>query len=1280
MLQGGVLLLLVLAASYVTIGRILITNIDRYRADIESVISQRLTVPVSIGQMSGTWSYLDPTVELSAVSIGVGNAFKLENISVSLDSIAMLRERIPVVKGFSANGVRLSVSADDGKWGVDGLPRSDKPMDLSVILTSSKYLSAFEISDVAIQINGKTSSFLVKSNSTKQGELQRFGDQRTLVLPLLLEHRGTEFDLLLGGKFEGSPGDDDYASDFYLGLPLIEVLDFLPSKHTEKLKLRRLALGGEYWFSTRGDTFELLGQSQLEANFTEKEYPLRTDLSFATKGISAGEVTISVPTIIGEFAGAGWQLRDIGLAYEPGPDTDQIAVQIPIVEIDELVVTALKMGRAGLLLNSDQMEVLSNLAPSGDINSLFGVVTLGETLDYHVTGLLDGVSVQRYKALPVISDLNGMVSIRPTGGFLDMINETPFVLQFPGMFDDPWQFDSAKTRVVFSVSDDGIQAQTGLVEATHGDLLAKGRVHLRLPGDPLQTTWGLELGVQHADLLDAFRYLPNTLKEDVRSWLKRAILAGASHESGMVFHGSLAKDADKDEKVHQLYFKVTDTILDYDPAWPRFDDLAATIFIDNFEISSNDANGQVYDSQVSEAMVMVPISAQGVADTILVDGELAGGFGDGVRVLTETPLFAATNRMADGWLGEGLMSGRVKMNIPLGDRVLAAEPTLVDLALSIDQVDLEMPSFDLKFQDLTGSFRYESHESLSSSGFSAQLFDEAVTGEMKSLGDISGGEIIVTLDGRVDSNDLFQWSKQPLLSRANGIVQYQSNLHVFYGNRSQEPIYVNATSELLGVELSFPRPLGKASDETMELEYKQIFGDEGYRIELSLGEEVKAKLKIVGDSLAGGRLHFGHEPMGATSFDKLAVSGDLAHVIYEDWDQLTVDLEKYSEGSLEDELVETLEAVEVTIGLFDVFGFEMENVLTRVTRSPAAWHVDLDNDWMLGRVSVSDNDDVPLTIAMEKLIFDAELESVGGDPLGQTSPAELTAAQFSVEQLLLDGDDYGSWSFLYQPNENGASLEGLKVDVRGLQVADDASVLWEFIDGQHRSHFTGTVLMPDLGSALRQWGYASSIEGEDFRIFGDVSWPGSPAMAELETIDGLVRLMKGEGTFVQADSNMGALRVLGIFDFASLMRRFRILDFSDVVKSGFSFTNISGETRFKSGVIDVVDPILIEGSGSILKVGGRVNLNTQELDNDMIVTLPVNRNLPWYAAYSAIVTGPLTGAGVFLAQKVFQNQINAMSSAKYKITGTMDEPIIEFVTIFSDSVRDAPDDSAPPGE
>jgi uncharacterized protein YhdP len=561
--------------------------------------------------------------------------------------------------------------------------------------------------------------------------------------------------------------------------------------------------------------------------------------------------------------------------------------------------------------------------------------------------------------------------------------------------------------------------------------------------------------------------------------------------------------------------------------------------------------------------------------------------------------------------------------------------------------------------------------------FTAQLFGEPVSGSISSNGDIAGGEIIVSLSGEVDTNDLYQWAGQPLLSRAEGQLAYRSNLHVFYGDRSREPPFVRAESDLVNVELNIPRPMSKRADEVMSLEYKQIFTDSGYRIELTLGEEVQANLKVVDGTLAGGRLHFGHEPMGAISFQHLQVSGELAHVVYEEWDQLSLDLEQLSEGSMEQELVQTLDAVEVTVGLFDVFGFEMENVLTRITRSPDAWHVDLENEWLEGRVSASDDDAVPLDIAMQKLMFESDLETMGDDPLGPVAPGELAAARFSVEQLLLDGEDYGSWSFLYQPEVQGARLEDLKVNVRGLQIADDATVDWQLINGQHQSHFSGTVLVPDLAKALQDWGFASSIEGEDFRFYGDVAWPGSPAMVDLEVIDGLVRLIRGQGRFVQADSNVGgALRLLGIFDFASLARRFRF-DFSDVVKSGFSFNKIEGETRFRSGIIDVVDPILIEGSASTFKVAGRVNLTSRELDNDMIVTLPVNRNLPWYAAFSAIATGPLAGAGVFLAQRVFQDQINAMSSAKYKITGTMEEPIIEFVTIFSDSVRDAPEESAP---
>ena len=178
-------------------------------------------------------------------------------------------------------------------------------------------------------------------------------------------------------------------------------------------------------------------------------------------------------------------------------------------------------------------------------------------------------------------------------------------------------------------------------------------------------------------------------------------------------------------------------------------------------------------------------------------------------------------------------------------------------------------------------------------------------------------------------------------------------------------------------------------------------------------------------------------------------------------------------------------------------------------------------------------------------------------------------------------------------------------------------------------------------------------------------------MIEFDVIEGHITISAKGGRFVQAESSTGALKLLGIFDFASLAKRFRF-DFSDIVNEGFSFNKINGGARFNRGVVDVLQPITIEGSSSIFRVGGQLNTNTGALDSDLIVTLPVSRNLPWYAAYSALAN-PLVGAGVFIAQKIFEDQINKMTSAKYKVTGTVDLPVIEFVSIFSDSVRETPE-------
>ncbi len=1278
LLQGSVLLVLLVAASYVSMGRILIANVDSYRSEIKSVLSEALGVPIQIGKLQGGWTYLDPRLEIENLALGVEEQISIDQLAFAIDAVASIQERTPVFRSVTASGVRLQVKKQDGKWVIAGLRSSDKPFDPKPLLKSLDYLVTVELADFALEVIGETTSLVLVSETGRTGELRRSGELLSFALPMQLQQDDIQSSLFLAGQFDGPIGEETGSGNLYLRLPGVNAIELLPHDMTERLQLTRISLGGEFWATLEGKYFELQGKTEVDAGFDSIRHKLQTTQEFAARGHLAGEIVASITRLSGDFGGVNWRFDNIGVSVEPGPEGTEVAIQVPELDVAELVATPLALGRRGIGLTEAQVESLAALNPQGKLSKLFMTIQFGDVMDYRVVGNLQHVSVERYQALPVISDLNGLIHLGPRGGFMDVVNEAPFSMQFPGLFDQEWYFDTAKTRVTYEVTDAGIQAQTGLVEANLGDLIAHGRVHLRIPGPRLETTWGLELGVRNANLLDSFRYLPNTLKEDVRGWMRRAILAGYSHESGMLFHGSLAKEAAKDQKAHQLYFEVEDTILDYDANWPRFDETAATIFVDNFEVSSDDATGRMFDSEIYDSTVMVPISAEGVVDSILIDGKVRGDFADGVRLLTETPLAEATSEMAEGWVAVGEMTGVASLNIPMGPRAEAGIPTWASATIQLEDTNLKMTSYDLDFSHLAGTIHYDTNTAVSVEQFEAELFGQKLTGSVVSEGDAEGGEIIVRSNGKIASNDLYVWADQPLLSRASGIINYQTDLHVFYGNRGDKPIYIKATSDLVGVEIAMPEPIYKRADEASRLVYKQTFSEPGYRIDLELGDEVQAQLRVDQGSLAGGQLHFGSSMPNVVSFDKLSVSGYLEHVVYEEWDALSVALESLSDGSMEEELEKTLNEVKVDIGLFDVFGFEMDAVLTRITRDPGYWRVDLTNEWLEGRVSVSDDVAAPLEINMRRLQFDSDEETESIDPLEDVNPSELALAKFSVDKLVLDDDDYGSWAFLYEPGDDYARLSNMQLNVKGLKVGEDASVLWRVVDGKHTSEFSGFVAVPDLGSALQQWGYASSIVGQDFSFKGDVSWEGSPAMVDIDVIDGNIKLIKGEGRFVQADSNMGALRLLGIFDFASIARRFR-LDFSDVVETGFSFNKIEGETRFSSGIIDVVEPIMIEGSGSTFKVAGRVDLDSLELDNDMVVTLPVNRNLPWYAAYSAFATGPLTGAGVFLVQQVFQNQINAISSAKYKITGTMDEPVIEFVTFFSDSVREAPE-MPPAGE
>jgi uncharacterized protein YhdP len=150
-----------------------------------------------------------------------------------------------------------------------------------------------------------------------------------------------------------------------------------------------------------------------------------------------------------------------------------------------------------------------------------------------------------------------------------------------------------------------------------------------------------------------------------------------------------------------------------------------------------------------------------------------------------------------------------------------------------------------------------------------------------------------------------------------------------------------------------------------------------------------------------------------------------------------------------------------------------------------------------------------------------------------------------------------------------------------------------------------------------------------------------------------------------------------LLNFAAIAKRMA-LDFSDVFGKGISFDEITGVVAADQGTIVFVEPLVIEGTGGEYRINGTVNLLTGALDNEMVVTLPVSSSLPWYAAYLGFVN-PLAAGAVLVGERIFHDQIDKFSSAKYKIGGTLQNPEVNFEQVFPNAIpeRSATAGSAP---
>ena len=890
---------------------------------------------------------------------------------------------------------------------------------------------------------------------------------------------------------------------------------------------------------------------------------------------------------------------------------------------------------------------------------------------------LDGLTIEPYKGSPEIRGANASLRGHALGGRLVLLPGR-FTLGFPDLYTQSFA-NVALTGPLDFWYDDGLRLHSGLLQGDSGDVKLAGRFALDRPDEPSMQAFSLLLEAQDGRTGALKRYLPYILDAPLKRWLDTAIGDGNLRHALVALHSYGNPQPGRRSQV-EVAVDVDDMALRFQPEWPAITALDARIVVSNQHVfgdirsarasagsTAAAAGGLVAGTdgiEIGAGKVHVAPGDRHVALELGAHTSAAGLIG----YLRASPVGVRLPWLAE-WEGGGEFDLTMRGRISLDDD---AHEFVVDSTHAGTQ--LANARLSVRLAGLVGPLRYSYPALVASPALTGTL-----NGERVRMG-IASTDTEVRFDARGVGNGawLEHWLPWPVAKGSTGSFAWASDMRIATANsptlRAGETVIALET-DLVGFGLLLPAPLTKlaalrrpvrfrlrSNDEVVQLAYDDP--GLGFRGEMRDGR------------LARGVIGLGRPP-DALPAAGLRIAGAPRELDVLAWGALVA-----AGGSgLELGIRADLESARVLLGDLDLPDGRMT-----VRRIADRYRVEFDQRDFEGALDIY-AEQRPMHLALTRAVLPRAPEPAGGarsfvtaqgeaaapDPLLDWRIKDFPSMSVDVKQLVYGDEVLGDVRFDLQPVADGIELRGVTGTLRGLAF-NDARLTWRRDGRGDVTRFFGVLQARDVAPVLGSFGYAGSVASEKLTLRADLGWAGSPLAFSLRELDGSAYVDLRDGRFVQVES-AGAARLLGIFDFASIARRAR-LDFTDVFGEGLSFDKIEGRMQFASGTLTFPDNLRVEGPGSEFKLAGRVDLATGALSNDMIVTLPLSRTLPWYAAYAALTANPLAGAGLLVAERLLRDQLNQFSSAKYHVSGTIDEPLVSFVSVF-DRNLDQPSREAP---
>jgi len=780
--------------------------------------------------------------------------------------------------------------------------------------------------------------------------------------------------------------------------------------------------------------------------------------------------------------------------------------------------------------------------------------------------------------------------------------------------------------------------------------------------------------------MDTLReHLPIIMGENLHDYLYTGLLDGQADHIAMVWRGRVGEfPYYQQQGSFAAQANLTDVMFKFQPNWlPVYDtNIALNFTNERMHIVATDARlGQMQLPRVDTVIANINAADASLA----ISGEVMGLAEQLQPIFAQSPLADSVASSLQQVQPSGAITGGLMLTIPLTTPA-AGEPAVtatghVDFANN----RLQVTPLGQKFTDFSGRLRFN-NERLQADNLRLKWQNLPLQASLNSALQSDAYQLSIDVDADWPLAQAPHANKG-LNEIVSGHFKWQSRLEIRLLEGSDYAFHWRQQSTLADVALLLPEPLHKPPAVAWPMQLQVSGGPEHILINMELAERGLLELQLTGDASAvmQGYARVGEAVSLTPNANVLRLNPTFAVDINTD----TINLQQWlsSSGALTDWVQAWSAAVteadtaaqpdllvpdliQLSSSYFDLYGYPLGP--SKAVLWPDAergWRLDFEADNAAVSGHIFHND--------ERLQVDLEAEFVDLPAIDTTSsdddaPVFTNFSQFpqlsiNCKRCRFGSYNLGSVNLAIAPDADGLWLQQLHLQQGRHQLKAAGHWRVATLAQPAQTKLKGNFNSADLGAFLRDQQITTMVQDSPANFDFDLSWQGTPFAYNSATLNGTVGWRLGQGYLNEVSD--GAARLFSLLSLEGLIRKLRF-DFRDVFANGLFYTEFGGQFSIADGVVRT-DNTRLNGSAGDMEINGTVNLVNSELNYQIFYIPKVTSSLPVIVAW---MVNPPSGLAALLIDRMLHDA-QVISRLEYRITGTLEEPLVEEVARDSREVK-----------